>query len=151
MIKSILGASVLISFAVMAAPLKEPFRKGVTTVLSILFLSMILSFSGEAENAFFPFIQETSDCPTDRTREETVKAAVEEGIAEALTQEGFFPPGSFSVRVSMEFTEEETFLRGVDILPGKQGSFGDMPGALRFLTKKLGTPCRALPFEEEIG
>lgn len=147
-IRTVLLTAVLVCFAGAIAPASPKLQRALGIVLSVLFLSVLLTPTGLASlwEAFtVPPAEEEVQTP--EMLEAAWRKGIEEGITKDLTDRFSLSPSGLTVRVLTAEREGERVIQKVTVRCSGSNILADHTGIIRYIESAYGAESEVSVFE----
>ncbi len=139
--KTLCTAAALLSLALLFVPEKKGLRDATFTAFSLLLLLLLLPKDGSFTLSSLITFEENETLPPGDAYEETVKAAVNEGIKRDIVDRFSLAPDAVMVDGDLTVTESGLSGSSLSLSLGKENFFADVTALLRYLENTYGVDC----------
>lgn len=140
-LKTICTVAALLSLALLFLPEKPAVKRAVYTAFSLLLLLFLIPKDGSFDISSLISLDSPAETPESGVYEETLKAAVADGIRREVADRFSLNPDGVSVDTDITLTEAGLSGSYLSLSLGKENFFADATALLRYLKATYPVDC----------
>ena len=140
-LKTLCSVSALLSLALLFLPERQGIKRASYTVFSLVLLLFLIPKDGAFQISELITLEEGAVAPPEEAYQETLAAAVEEGIKADIVSRFSLNADAVTVKTDLALTDDGLVGSRLSLTLGKENLFADVTSLLRYLENTYSVDC----------
>ena len=140
-LKTLCSVSALLSLALLFLPERQGIKRASYTVFSLVLLLFLIPKDGAFQISELITLEEGAVAPPEETYQETLAAAIEEGIKADIVSRFSLNADAVTVKTDLALTDDGLVGSRLSLTLGKENLFADVTSLFRYLENTYSVDC----------